>query len=113
MKKVILLPLAVTMLATSCANHSTVVYLSQKPSDVGLDVIITQPEGFRQNESKTAIHNHYFLFGFLQKNSVDGKQVCGATGVKKIVVEQRWYQKVFELATFGIYSPMQTTFYCN
>ena len=63
-------------------------------------------------KADVVITNHYFLWGVGQKNEVNGNSICGGRP-SKIVVEQRWYQALFQWFTFGIYSPMNTSFYCR
>ena len=111
MKKVILPLIAIVMLA-GCANHATIVHTGKSPKNTGLDFADAKvPEGINQGSGR-AIHNHYFLWGLFQKNDVDAAKICGGRMPRKIIVEQRWYQSLFQGLTFGIYSPMQTTVYC-
>lgn len=111
MKKVIL-SFIVSVVLAGCANHATIVHTGKTPKYKGLDLIETKvPDGIYQGRGHP-IHNHYFLWGLFQKNDVDATKICHGRSIKKVVVEQRWYQSLFHWFTFGIYSPMQTTIYC-
>jgi len=112
MKKLILLALAVT-LTSGCANHETNIYFNKKYSNEGLDFDIAIPSGSRQQDAKLVKDNHYFLSGIFQKNSVDLSNACDKGKIKKIVIEQRWYQSALKIVTFGIYDPVQTSVYCE
>lgn len=111
MKKVIYLSCMLFGLV-GCANHMTSVNIGQKPAYTGLDVELNSPKGVNQGGSYE-IHNHYILWGLLQRNDVDATKVCKGRAIKKVVVEQRWYQGLLSAITLGIYSPMQTTIYCK
>ena len=111
MKKIFLV-LTIAFIFSGCANHTTTVYTATKPKQVGLEFgDVKVPDGIHQGAGYP-IHNHYFLWGWIQKNDVDATKICKGRTIKKIVVEQRWYQSLFQWLTFGIYSPMQTTIYC-
>ena len=58
--------------------------------------------------------NHFFLGGYFQESSTDATKVCPA-GKKpaKIVTEQRWYQSLIGMLTFGGYTPRKTYVICG
>ena len=103
--------LAIAGLTTGCANHMTQVNMKSSSKNSGLNLEIKAPTIDNQ-KADVVITNHYLLWGIGQKNEVNGNSICGGRP-SKIVVEQRWYQALFQWFTFGIYSPMNTSFYCK
>ena len=108
----ILLTLIIT-LVTGCANHATNIYLNKKQSNEGLEFDIVKPSGSQQPNTGFVKDNHYFLGGIFQKSNIDLSNACNEGRIKKIVIEQRWYQGILKFVTFGIYDPMQTSVYCE
>ena len=87
--------------ATSCANNAVHVKMSKSSVNT-----------FSAQSDDYVWHNFWFV-GWFQDKGVDAEKVCrNRGGVAATVTEQRWFQALMGMATFGIYSPRITYIYC-
>ncbi len=92
-------------LLTSCANRA--VHITTNKSSIN-----PLSNGFYIKSDSSEWH-HFFLGGILQEKGVDAEKVCrNRGGVALVTTEQRWYQSLINLLSFGIYTPTMTYIYC-
>ena len=100
MKKLVLASAA--LLLAGCANSQHNVFIGKN---------VDYSTNYNKIDYKQT--DHFFIGGIFQDSDVNAGSVCQSRKVSKVVVEQRWYQALISILTFGIYTPRSTYVWCE
>jgi uncharacterized lipoprotein YajG len=113
MNKSALVALAATFMLTACAQQTFVLNGHGAKNTNGNPVfsedVLAPTQGAELKE-----HEHFFIGGLGQAQSVNAAKVCGsAANVAKVEVKQNILQGLLSVITFGIYSPREASVFCR
>ena len=94
---------AVSAIAVGCANNQHTVLVKPKAK-------------YDYKNPDINVTNHFFIAGILQEDQVQASGQCRAAGFgdpKVVITEQRWYQSLISVLTWGLYSPKKTYVWCE
>ncbi|MCB1193981.1 MAG: Bor family protein [Leptospiraceae bacterium] len=58
-------------------------------------------------------YQHYFIFGFLQRKSLNLKEACRDKKISKVDTSYNFLSVLAFLVSYGIYTPKKVSVYCE